>query len=87
MAEVKQGRYRHFRGGEYRVIGLATHTESKDQYVVYFDDNQRLWARPPGMFEEMLTVNERDVHRFEYLDEAPGGAERLLDSEREQPGE
>lgn len=83
MTEIQLGVYRHFRGGQYRVIGIATHTESKDQYVVYYDEDGRLWARPPGMFQEYVPVDGQWVRRFEYTEGRSFSDAPLLDSDSE----
>jgi hypothetical protein len=58
--------YRHSKGGEYLVLGVATHTETGEELVVYrsklWTDN-RVWARPRAMFEE---IDENGVHRFTF---------------------
>ena len=59
MMELKPGRYRHFKGNEYEVIGLATHSETEETVVVYrplYGDGA-LWVRPLAMFTETV---ERD---------------------------
>lgn len=67
---VKPGRYRHFKGREYQVLGIAKHSESLEPYVVYralYGEGQ-LWIRPVPLFEETVRVEGREVPRFEYLD-------------------
>lgn len=69
MHLVKPGRYRHFKGQEYRVIGVGKHTESLEDLVFYqalYGDNG-LWARPVDMFNDKVTVGKETVARFEYL--------------------
>ena len=65
MTQVTRGLYRHYKGGIYRVLGVATHTERQEQEVIYQSvaDN-RVWARPVGMFAAVL---EDGTPRFEYL--------------------
>lgn len=60
------GRYRHYKGGEYEVIGVARHSESEEQLVVYrcLYDNNSLWVRPLQMFIEKVKFNDREVPRF-----------------------
>ncbi len=75
MREIKVGKiYRHFKGSRYRVEGVATHSETEEQYVVYrkmYGDGA-LWIRPLEMFcEEVDREKYPDVtqkYRFE-LDE------------------
>lgn len=59
MSTIKPGRYRHFKGNEYEVIGTARHSEALEEMVVYralYDDGG-LWVRPAAMWSEMV---ERD---------------------------
>ena len=71
MEEIKPGRYRHFKGNEYRVIGTARHSETMEEMVVYqaLYDERGLWVRPAGMWNETV---ERDGYcgpRFVYIGE------------------
>ena len=63
---VEPGRYRHFKGGEYEVLGVATHSETHERVVVYrplYTDGG-WWVRPLGMFIEMVTHEGKQVPRF-----------------------
>jgi len=64
--EVHEGeRYRHFKGGLYTVIAIATHTETMEEMVVYkSDENGSVWVRPKSMFLD----KKGDVDRFVKLD-------------------
>ena len=67
--DVPPGRYRHFKGGLYEVLGLAKHSETEEPFVVYralYGDGG-LWVRPRALFLESATVNGAPVPRFEYL--------------------
>ena len=71
MAEIKQGRYRHFKGNEYRVLGMARHSETMEEMVVYqaLYGEQGIWVRPTHMWTETV---ERDGYcgpRFAYIGE------------------
>lgn len=61
------GTYRHYKGGTYRVIGTARHSETGELLVVYrcLYDNDSLWVRPLAMFRETVRVDGREVPRFE----------------------
>ncbi len=50
---MRPGRYRHYKGKDYEVIGLATHSETEEQLVVYrtLYGNFDLWVRPQAMFK------------------------------------
>jgi len=66
---VRPGRYRHYKGNDYTVIGIARHSETQKELVVYrqeYGDNS-LWVRPLAMFQEMVTVEGREVRRFQLL--------------------
>lgn len=66
---IKPGRYRHYKGNEYIVIGIALHSETEEELVVYQPDygERRLWVRPKSMFLEQVNVNGEEVPRFAYL--------------------
>lgn len=63
------GPYRHYKGKEYMVIGEATHTETEEKLVVYraLYEPYAIWVRPYDMFFEMLTIDGKEVPRFEKL--------------------
>lgn len=66
---LKPGRYRHFKGGEYEVQGLATHSETGEQLVVYTPlyAEGGLWVRPLSMFLERVVHNGVEQPRFACL--------------------
>ena len=66
---MKTGRYRHYKGQEYVVLGVARHSETEEELVVYRPDygDRRLWVRPLQMFLEKVEVEGRETPRFEYL--------------------
>ena len=68
---VQPGRYRHYKGNYYEVIGRARHSETEEWYVVYrpLYGEGGLWIRPEAMFEEMVTVDGREVPRFSRCEE------------------
>ena len=60
------GRYRHYKGKEYEVIGFAKHSETEEKLVLYiglYDDNQ-MWVRPYDMFIETVEINGKQIPRF-----------------------
>lgn len=66
---LKLGKYRHYKGNEYEVIGVAKHSETLEELVVYralYGDGQ-IWVRPFKMFRENLEVNGKKMPRFKYL--------------------
>ncbi len=73
MSEIKLGRYRHYKGKEYLVVGVARHSETLEDLVVYEalykNEKSKLWVRPKAMFLEEVEVSDKIVPRFEYLGE------------------
>jgi len=69
MIPVPLGRYRHYKGNEYTVIGVARHSETLDEMVVYRQEygDRGLWVRPRQMFLETVKVDGLEVPRFRYL--------------------
>ncbi|MEP1447899.1 MAG: DUF1653 domain-containing protein [Paraglaciecola sp.] len=63
------GRYRHYKGNEYEVIGVAKHSEDETQLVVYrpLYGERGLWVRPLDMFVEEVKLGEEYVPRFKFI--------------------
>lgn len=72
MNDLKMGRYRHYKGGEYDVISVAQHSETREQLVVYrcLQDGNSWWVRPLDMFCESVVIEGNTLPRFEYIGEA-----------------
>ncbi len=68
--ELKPGRYRHYKGGEYAVQGIATHSETGEQLVVYTPlyGSGGLWVRPLSMFFETVNLDGKELPRFTYIE-------------------
>ena len=66
---VEPGRYRHYKGNFYEVIGTARHSETDELLVVYrcLYDNDSLWVRPLAMFMETVPIAGQAVPRFERI--------------------
>ena len=65
--ELKLGRYRHYKGGEYEVQDLARHSESEEWLVIYKAlYNDTLWVRPYEMFVQRVEVEGKEIERFTY---------------------
>ena len=66
MAEISPGRYRHYKGNEYTVLGVARHSETLEELVVYRQEygDRGLWVRPAAMFAETVEVDGGQVPRF-----------------------
>jgi cupin 2 domain-containing protein len=67
MNEVEPGRYRHSKGNEYTVLGTARHSETLEELIVYRQEygDHGLWVRPKEMFFQTVTVDGREVPRFQ----------------------
>ena len=73
MTSIPTGRYRHYKGNEYTVLGVTRHSESLEELVLYRQEygDHGLWVRPKEMFSETVTVDGQDVPRFQYLGTEP----------------
>lgn len=73
LPTLRPGRYRHYKGGEYEVIGVARHSETLEPLVVYrpLHGEAGLWVRPYSMFCERVAVEDGSGVRFEFVG-APG---------------
>ena len=69
--EIKPGRYRHFKGNEYEVLGTARHSETEEELVVYraLYGEGGLWVRPVSMWNETVERNGQRLHRFSLMEE------------------
>lgn len=71
---MKLGKYRHYKGKEYEVLGIATHSETLEELVVYIalyeiegKGKDSIWVRPKGMFEEDIEIDGAIRKRFEFI--------------------
>lgn len=66
---LKAGKYRHYKGNDYQVLGVAKHSEDESELVVYqpLYGERGLWVRPLSMFTEMVNVEGKQVARFQYI--------------------
>ena len=76
MDTIRPGKYKHFKGNNYQVIGEATHTETGEKLVVYTPLYQAdsfepgaLFVRPLSMFTETIIRAEKEVKRFKFVGE------------------
>lgn len=70
-AEPRPGRYRHYKGNDYLVLGLARHTETEELLVIYqaLYGERGWWVRPHTMFCENVEIAGRLVPRFAFVSE------------------
>jgi hypothetical protein len=71
---LELGRYRHYKGNDYEVIGEARHSETEEPFVVYraVYGERGLWIRPLAMFLDTVIVDGRSLPRFRRVNEQPG---------------
>ena len=68
--DIKLGKYRHYKGNEYEVLGIARHSETLEPMVVYkalYGDGE-LWARPASMWNETIEKDGKTFKRFEFIE-------------------
>ncbi len=81
---LKPGKYKHYKGKHYQVIGIAHHSETLEELVVYkalyqnaspseslwrTKEGENLWVRPLNIFMEEVILDGKKTPRFEYLGE------------------
>ena len=73
MIPVQPGRYRHYKGNAYTVLGVARHSETLEEFVVYRQEygDHALWVRPAAMFAETVVVDGKTVPRFAAVSAEP----------------
>ena len=68
--KIKLGKYRHYKGRMYELMGVAKHSETEEDYAVYKtlykNRLSSLWIRPLEMFFENVVVNGKSIPRFQY---------------------
>ena len=69
MQDICIGRYRHFKGNEYRVLLVARHSETEEEMVVYqaLYGDYGYWVRPASMWTKTVERDGHRVARFEYI--------------------
>lgn len=68
--DLKPGLYEHYKGKKYKVIGIAKHSETLEDFVVYepqYESIAKLWVRPLSMFLETVEVEGKTVPRFTFM--------------------
>ena len=63
---IEPGKYRHYKGNDYEVIGVGLHTETLEELVLYraLYGEGKLWARPASMWNETVIVDGKEMKRF-----------------------
>lgn len=68
--KIKIGKYEHYKGKFYRVLGVARHSETEEDLVVYeplYPSILKWWVRPLKMFMEKVEINGKKIPRFKYI--------------------
>lgn len=75
MNLIKLGKYRHYKGKMYEVLGISRNSETLEEFVVYkalYDSeefgNNALWVRPKEMFLEYVEIDGQKIPRFEFIE-------------------
>jgi hypothetical protein len=76
---IKPGYYQHFEGNVYLVLGVAKHTETEEELVIYYSLDG-IWAQPASMFNALIEHEGKTVSRFTFLSADYHEAEELLRS-------
>jgi len=73
MEQIRPGRWRHFKGMEYQVIGVAKHSETLEEMVVYraLYGEGGLWVRPAWMWNEIVERDGKTFPRFAFVEDMP----------------
>lgn len=71
--KLKTGIYQHYKGNQYEVTDIATHSETEEEHVIYraLYGEHGLWIRPLAMFNEQVEVNGKTIPRFKYISPSP----------------
>ena len=68
--EIKKGIYRHFKGNLYEVVGMALHSETVEEMVIYkaLYGEGKTWVRPSYMWNEEVEFEGKKVKRFTFVE-------------------
>jgi len=74
MNKIPLGKYRHYKGNEYEVIGLSKHSETLEDMVIYkaLYGERSTWVRPLSMWGNPIEIDGKTVKRFEHIGESSG---------------
>ena len=69
---LKLGKYKHYKGNLYEVLGISRHSETLEELVVYKalyqTEGENLWVRPIKMFTETIEINGEHILRFQFIE-------------------
>lgn len=80
MDDIRTGKYRHFKGQDYWVMAVASHSETEEKLVIYrcLYGNYDWWVRPLDNFAATVEVNGEPVKRYEYIGQLTRSDEETL---------
>ena len=69
MSDIRLGKYKHYKGNLYEVVGISIHSETLEEMVVYkaLYGDEKLWVRPSKMWFDDVEVDNKTVKRFTYI--------------------
>jgi len=74
MTSFSTGTYQHYKGNKYLVLGIAKHSETKEDLVVYvtlYENNMAsMWVRPLAMFTQTIVIDGKSIPRFKKINES-----------------
>jgi len=74
MTSFSTGTYQHYKGNKYLVLGIAKHSETKEELVVYvtlYENNMAsMWVRPLAMFTQTIVIDGKSIPRFKKINES-----------------
>ena len=81
MTDLPLGQYRHYKNKDYTVLGIAKHSETQEELVVYRQEygDRGLWVRPKQMFLETVEVGGKMIPRFQYIGAAEDRENRTVE--------
>ena len=81
MTDLPLGHYRHYKNKDYTVLGIAKHSETREELVVYRQEygDRGLWVRPKQMFLETVEVGGKMIPRFQYIGAAEDRENRTVE--------
>ncbi len=68
---ITPGIYKHYKGNLYELIGIANHSETLERMVLYraLYGEGEMWVRPISMWDELVQLDGKTVHRFELVED------------------
>jgi hypothetical protein len=68
--EIMPGKYQHYKGGVFEVIGMSLHSETLEPMVIYkplYETDVQFWVRPFAIFKEEIVIDDKKIPRFKKI--------------------